>query len=79
MHCVILRDDDTNALTPVEYLEQLYRPFLGPPSARPLDDANHIAKVFFCPTSQRFVPPLQGNDGRTHLLWALLASVFDEH
>jgi hypothetical protein len=28
MHCVILRDDDTNALTPVECLEQLYRPFL---------------------------------------------------
>jgi hypothetical protein len=25
---VILRDDDTNALTPVEYLERLYRPFL---------------------------------------------------
>lgn len=28
MRYVILRDDDTNALTPVEYLEQLYRPFL---------------------------------------------------
>ena len=28
MHYVILRDDDTNALTPVECLEQLYRPFL---------------------------------------------------
>ena len=28
MHFVILRDDDTNALTPVECLEQLYRPFL---------------------------------------------------
>jgi hypothetical protein len=28
MRCVILRDDDTNALTPVECLEQLYRPFL---------------------------------------------------
>ena len=28
MHQVILRDDDTNALTPVECLEQLYRPFL---------------------------------------------------
>jgi len=28
MHYVILRDDDTNALTPVEHLEQLYRPFL---------------------------------------------------
>jgi len=28
MHSVILRDDDTNALTPVECLEQLYRPFL---------------------------------------------------
>ncbi|MCL4176676.1 MAG: DUF2334 domain-containing protein [Verrucomicrobia bacterium] len=28
MHRVILRDDDTNALTPVECLEQLYRPFL---------------------------------------------------
>ncbi len=27
MHYVILRDDDTNALTPVECLEQLYRPF----------------------------------------------------
>ena len=29
MHYVILRDDDTNALTPVECLEQLYRPFLA--------------------------------------------------
>ena len=28
MHYVILRDDDTNTLTPVECLEQLYRPFL---------------------------------------------------
>jgi len=28
MHYVIIRDDDTNALTPVEYLERLYRPFL---------------------------------------------------
>jgi len=28
MRYVILRDDDTNALTPAEYLEQLYRPFL---------------------------------------------------
>ena len=28
MHYVILRDDDTCALTPVECLEALYRPFL---------------------------------------------------
>ena len=28
MHYVVLRDDDTNALTPVECLERLYRPFL---------------------------------------------------
>lgn len=28
MHYVILRDDDTNAFTPVECLETLYRPFL---------------------------------------------------
>ena len=28
MPCVILRDDDTNALTPVDCLERLYRPFL---------------------------------------------------
>ncbi|HWF20158.1 MAG TPA: DUF2334 domain-containing protein, partial [Verrucomicrobiae bacterium] len=28
MHYVILRDDDTNALTPVDCLELLYRPFL---------------------------------------------------
>ena len=28
MKYVILRDDDTNALTPIEYLEKLYRPFL---------------------------------------------------
>jgi uncharacterized protein DUF2334 len=28
MRYVILRDDDTNALTPVEHLERLYRPFL---------------------------------------------------
>ena len=29
MRTVILRDDDTNALTPVECLEKLYRPFLA--------------------------------------------------
>jgi len=29
MHYIILRDDDTNALTPVECLETLYRPFLA--------------------------------------------------
>ncbi len=29
MRCVILRDDDTNALTPVDCLERLYRPFLA--------------------------------------------------
>src|SRR4051812_29476795 len=28
MRYVLLRDDDTNALTPLEYLEQLYGPFL---------------------------------------------------
>src|SRR5437588_1823632 len=28
MRYVILRDDDTNALTPIECLERLYRPFL---------------------------------------------------
>src|SRR5579862_4021783 len=28
MHYVVLRDDDTNALTPVDCLERLYRPFL---------------------------------------------------
>ena len=28
MRYVILRDDDTNALTPVACLERLYRPFL---------------------------------------------------
>ena len=28
MRYIILRDDDTNALTPVECLERLYRPFL---------------------------------------------------
>ncbi len=28
MKYVILRDDDTNALTPINYLERLYRPFL---------------------------------------------------
>ncbi|HTL59958.1 MAG TPA: DUF2334 domain-containing protein [Candidatus Limnocylindrales bacterium] len=29
MHYVIIRDDDTNAFTPVECLERLYRPFLN--------------------------------------------------
>ena len=28
MRYVIFRDDDTNALTPVDCLERLYRPFL---------------------------------------------------
>src|SRR5439155_25248508 len=27
MRCVILRDDDTSALTPADCLERLYRPF----------------------------------------------------
>ena len=34
MRYVIIRDDDTNALTPVECLERLYRPFPGPGVAR---------------------------------------------
>src|SRR5215475_6577775 len=29
MRYVIIRDDDTNAFTPVECLERLYRPFLN--------------------------------------------------
>jgi len=29
MRTVVIRDDDTNALTPPEYLERLYRPFLA--------------------------------------------------
>lgn len=29
MHYVVIRDDDTNALTPVEYLDRLYGPFLS--------------------------------------------------
>src|SRR4051812_21957900 len=29
MRYVIIRDDDTNALTPIECLERLYRPFLA--------------------------------------------------
>jgi predicted deacetylase len=29
MRYALIRDDDTNALTPVAYLEQLYRPFLA--------------------------------------------------
>src|SRR5687767_14500553 len=28
MRYVIIRDDDTNALMPIEYLERLFRPFL---------------------------------------------------
>src|SRR5215813_4549882 len=28
MRYVLIRDDDTNALTPPEYLDRLYRPFL---------------------------------------------------
>ncbi len=28
MRYVVIRDDDTNALTPIDYLERLYRPFL---------------------------------------------------
>src|SRR5688572_8751731 len=29
MRLILLRDDDTNALTPIECLETLYRPFLA--------------------------------------------------
>ena len=32
MRYVVLRDDDTNFLTPPECLERLYRPFLDAPS-----------------------------------------------
>jgi hypothetical protein len=66
MRYVILRDDDTNALTPPEYLEQLYRPFLdrGLPinlSTIPLvrTDATDIKGVpegFLCARDLFFAP-----------------------
>ena len=48
MRYVILRDDDTNALTPVECLERLYRPFLDhglPVNLATIPDVSTNAKM----------------------------------
>ena len=53
MHYVLLRDDDTNSLTPVECLERLYRPFLARELPVNLATIPHIR------------PGVRGPDGRT--------------
>lgn len=67
MRYVILRDDDTNALTPVECLERLYRPFLArglPVNLATIPDVRVDART---PDGHRegFLPPAGGMPGET--------------
>lgn len=48
MHYVIIRDDDTNAFTPIECLERLYRPFLErglPVNLATIPEVSTVAKM----------------------------------
>ena len=67
MRYVILRDDDTNALTPVECLERLYRPLLDrglPVNLATIPDVATDAKM---PDGRRegFLPASNGETRRT--------------
>src|SRR5882672_11121215 len=53
MHYVILRDDDTNAFTPVEHLERLYRPFLDGNLPVNLATIPNVNTRVVCPDGQR--------------------------
>jgi hypothetical protein len=59
---VILRDDDTNALTPVASLERLYRPFLDRGLPVNLAVIPEVRRATTDPRGRRegFVPPGQG-------------------
>ena len=75
MRYVILRDDDTNALTPVECLERLYRPFLDRglpvnlaviPEVRAdirLPDGNHEGFLLAKTGEEPETLPIAGNPG----------------
>lgn len=57
-HYVILRDDDTNALTPVACLERLYRPFLNAGLPVNLATIPEVRTDAVCPNGKRegFLP-----------------------
>lgn len=62
IHYVILRDDDTNALTPVASLERLYRPFLERRLPVNLAVIPEVRRATTDPQGRRegFVPPGDG-------------------
>jgi predicted deacetylase len=62
MHYVILRDDDTNALTPPACLERLYRPFLSRGLPVNLAVIPEVRRATTDPLGRResFVPPGPG-------------------
>jgi hypothetical protein len=53
MRYVILRDDDTNAFTPVEHLERLYRPFLDRRLPVNLATIPNVSTEVVCPDGKR--------------------------
>ena len=53
MRYVILRDDDTNAFTPAEHLERLYRPFLDRGLPVNLATIPNVNTGVVCPDGQR--------------------------
>lgn len=82
MRYVILRDDDTNALTPVECLEKLYRPFLArglPVNLATIPDVRTDARMpdgrpegflLAAKPNEPATAPLAGNTGLTAYLRA---------
>ncbi len=82
MHYVILRDDDTNALTPVERLEHLYRPFLDRGMPVNLSVIPEVKLDACCPNGcpERFLPldsPPAGGTRRLEENPALVAYLRD--
>jgi hypothetical protein len=53
MRYVILRDDDTNAFTPVDHLERLYRPFLDRGLPVNLATIPNVSTEVVCPDGKR--------------------------
>ena len=62
MKYVIIRDDDTCALTPIECLETLYRPFLDRSLSREeqLSVETHLESCPWCTKRFRFEQELRG-------------------
>ena len=73
MRYVILRDDDTNALTPVECLERLYRPFLDRRLPVNLAVIPDVALDAVTPEGkrERFLWAANGGNGGDHKLSAI--------